>query len=81
MEIEVLGGFVPSEHRPVYVVGELHDFAVNESILRGIFEDSGWTFEFCEIADDHATFRACSPAALPLLASMAGVGQPVSTSA
>jgi len=81
MEIEVLRGFVPSEHRPVYVVGELHSFAVNESILRGIFEDNGWTFEFCEIADDHATFRACSPAALPLLASMAGVGQPVSTSA
>lgn len=77
MEIEVLGVYVPSEHRPVYIVGELHSFAVNASILRRIFEDYGWTFEFCQVADDHATFRACSPAALPLLASMASVGQPV----
>ena len=78
MEIEVLGAYVPSESRPVYIVGELHSFAVNAPTLRRIFGDYGWAFEFCEVADDHATFRACSPAALPLLASMARVGQAVS---
>lgn len=78
MEIEVLGAYVPSEHRPVCIVGELHSFGVNAPTLHRIFEDYGWAFEFCEVANDHATFRACSPAALPLLASMASVGQPVS---
>jgi FkbM family methyltransferase len=73
MEIEALSSFVPSETRPVYIVGELHDFAVNASIMERIFQDHGWTFEYVSIADDHANFRACSPAALPLLASMASV--------
>ena len=76
MEIEVLGSYVPSEHRPVYIVGELHRFATNAPTLRRTFEDNGWAFEFCEVANDHATFRACSPSALPLLASMASVGRP-----
>jgi FkbM family methyltransferase len=71
MEIEALESFVPSEQRPVYIVGELHSFAVNASIMKRIFHDHGWKFEFCSIANDHANFRACSPAALPLLASMA----------
>jgi FkbM family methyltransferase len=71
MEIEALNSFVPSEERPVYIVGELHGFAVNASIMEGIFQNHGWTFEYVTIADDHANFRACSPAALPLLASMA----------
>jgi FkbM family methyltransferase len=73
MELEVLKAFVPSEHRPVYVVGELHEYAVNAPTFEQIFQDSGWTFEYCEVTNDHATFRACSPAALPLLASMANV--------
>ena len=76
MEMEVLGAYVPSEHRPVYVVGELHSFAVNALTLRQTFEENGWAFEFCEIANDHATFRACSPAAAPLLSSMASLGRP-----
>jgi FkbM family methyltransferase len=80
METEVLKAFVPSEHRPVYLVGELHEYAVNASAFEQIFHDSGWTFEYCEITDDHATFRACSPAARPLLASMANV-RPSSVSA
>ena len=71
MEIEALDSYVPSEQRPVYIVGELHSFAVNASIMERIFHDNGWSFEFCSIANDHANFRACSPAALPLLASMA----------
>jgi FkbM family methyltransferase len=72
MEIEVLRAFVPLERRAVYVVGELHGFAVNAQTLQEIFEDRGWSFQFCEIANDQATFRACSPAALPLLACMPG---------
>jgi FkbM family methyltransferase len=80
MEIEVLKAFVPSEQRPVYVVGELHEYALNAAAFERIFSDNGWTFEYCEITDDHATFRACSPAALPLLPSMAKI-QPTSVSA
>jgi FkbM family methyltransferase len=68
MEMEVLKTFIPSEKRPVYLVGELHEYAVNATTFEQIFHDHGWTFKYCEIADDHATFRACSPAALPLLA-------------
>jgi FkbM family methyltransferase len=71
MEIEALDSFVPSEQRPVYIVGELHSFAANASIMGRIFRDNGWKFEFCGIANDQANFRACSPAALPLLPSMA----------
>ncbi len=80
MEMEVLKAFVPSEQRPVYIVGELHDYARNSSAFEQIFEDSGWPLEYRGIADDHAMFRACSPAALPLLASMAHL-RPASVSA
>jgi FkbM family methyltransferase len=73
MEMEVLKTFIPSEKRPVYLVGELHEYAINAVTFEQIFHDNGWTFEYREITDDHATFRACSPAALPLLASMANV--------
>lgn len=76
MEMEVLKTFIPSEKRPVYLVGELHEYAVNAVTFEQIFHDNGWTFEYCEVNDDHATFRACSPAALPLLASMANVPAP-----
>jgi len=70
MEIEALETFVPLERRPVYIVGELHSYAVNISTLERIFRDHGWTLEICSVTHDHATFRACSPAARPLLASM-----------
>ncbi|WP_158943078.1 FkbM family methyltransferase [Granulicella sp. S190] len=73
MEIEVLQQFVPNERRAVYIVGELHSFEVNSSIMEAIFRDHGWTFEYDFIADDHANFRACSPAALPMLKSMASI--------
>jgi FkbM family methyltransferase len=75
MEIEVLSSFVPAEQRPVYIVGELHSFDVNAPLLRRIFADQGWTLEFREIANDHATFCACSPAALPLLPSMSAASE------
>jgi FkbM family methyltransferase len=73
METEVLRSFLPTERRPVYLVGELHQYAQNASAFEQMFADHGWTFEYREITNDHATFRACSPAALPLLASMANV--------
>jgi FkbM family methyltransferase len=79
MEMEVLKAFIPNEQRPVYLVGELHEYAVNASTFEQIFNDNGWTFEYREVNDDHATFRACSPAALPLLASMANL-RPASVS-
>lgn len=41
MEIEALESFVPSEQRPVYIVGELHGFSVNAPILERIFGDNG----------------------------------------
>jgi FkbM family methyltransferase len=77
MEIEVLNSFLPGEQRPVYIVGELHNFAANASLMRRTFQDHCWPFEFRSITDDHATFRACSPSALQLLPEMASIQQPV----
>ncbi|MBS1798464.1 MAG: FkbM family methyltransferase [Acidobacteria bacterium] len=71
MEVEALGALIPCENRPVYVVGELHDVSMRGPQLRKLFEDYDWCFEFDEIRDDQAIFRACSPAAFPLLPSMA----------
>jgi hypothetical protein len=71
-----LSSFLPLERRPVYIIGELHGVAANASVLEKMFQDYGWAVEFLEFADDQATFRACSPAALPLLASMASVPSP-----
>lgn len=71
MEIEVLAAFLPSEHRPVYLVGELHQVSVNAVLMQQLFNDAGWPFEISNPTDDHALFRACSPAALPFLPSMA----------
>jgi FkbM family methyltransferase len=71
MEIEVLRVFVPKERRAVYIVGELHHYEKNGTILEKIFSDHGWQFAYRVIQDDHANFQACSPAALPLLTSMA----------
>jgi FkbM family methyltransferase len=73
MEIEALNSFVPHELRAVYVVGELHDFAANAPLMGKIFEEHGWAYEYCSVTDNNALFRACSPAALPLLPSMANV--------
>ena len=70
MEVEALSALLPSETRPVYVVGELHDFPMNAPPLEQLFQRHGWTYEFGELADDQVIFHACSPAALPLLASM-----------
>jgi len=67
MEVEALSTYIPEEKRPVYIVGELHDFSVNASPITKLFADHGWKFEFNSIADDHANFRACSPVAVPMV--------------
>jgi FkbM family methyltransferase len=77
MEVETLSAFVPFEQRPVYLVGELHDVSINAPVMDRLFQDHGWTYELGEVADDQALFRACSPAALPLLPSMTSVKRAV----
>jgi FkbM family methyltransferase len=79
MEVEALGALIPSEDRPVYVVGELHDVAVNAPRMQDLFDAHGWTLELIGIADDLCSFRGCSPAAAPLLAWT--TAEPVSSAA
>jgi hypothetical protein len=38
--------------------------------VKGILSVGSWTPELIDIANDTCGFRGCSPAALPLLASM-----------
>ena len=73
MELEALQSYIPEERRPVYIVGELHDFEGQSALLEGLFQEHGWTSQFYEIADNYAHFRACSPLALPMLPSLAQV--------
>ncbi len=68
MEIAVLDHFVPRATGPVYLVGELHYAEKNASALEALFERHRWAFEYLETDGLHRTFRACSPAAMPLLA-------------
>jgi FkbM family methyltransferase len=75
MEVEVLNEFLPSEHRPVYLVGELHNFSRNAPLMQEMFRAHGWTLELLGIADDLCSFRGCSPAALPLLPSFSGIAR------
>ncbi len=70
MELEALNAFVPYEHRAVYILGELHDYESEGSLMEDLFRRHGWAFSFYEIYDHYAHFRACSPAALPLIPSM-----------
>ncbi len=73
MEMETLAAFVPSERRAVYLVGELHDVAGHAPILEQLFQEYDWTFKLGEAGDNQSMFWACSPAALPLLPSMASI--------
>lgn len=68
MEVEALSAFLPKERRAVYIVGELHDYPVNAPVMERLFYDHGWTLELFDIDRDTSSFRACSPAAFPLLA-------------
>jgi FkbM family methyltransferase len=76
MEVEALSAFLPVEHRAVYLVGELHGVAQNAPLMEELFRRHGWTLELRGIADDLCSFRGCSPAALPLLPSLANAAQP-----
>lgn len=71
MEVEALTALVPYETRPVYVVGELHEASEKGPQIARLFINHGWTFEIDSHVHAETTFRACSPAALPLLPSMA----------
>lgn len=70
MEVEALSTFIPSEQRAIYLVGELHSVAKNRLPMEELFRSHGWKLELIDIANDTCSFRGCSPAALPLLASM-----------
>jgi FkbM family methyltransferase len=68
MEIEALEAFfVSTETRAIYVVGELHHYPVNAPIMERLFRDHGWTLELFDIDQLTSSFRACSPAAVPML--------------
>jgi FkbM family methyltransferase len=67
MEVEALNAFLPGERRAVYVVGELHNFPLNAPLMKQLFDDHGWTLELLDIDRETSNFRACSPAAVPLL--------------
>jgi FkbM family methyltransferase len=67
MEVDVLDAFVPTEKRAVYIVGELHDIRKNASKVERIFHENGWTFELMDADTETSGFRACSPAAKPML--------------
>jgi hypothetical protein len=68
MEIEALTAFVSTtEHRAIYIVGELHQYPVNAPIMERLFRDHGWTLELFDIDQLTSSFRACSPSAVPLL--------------
>jgi FkbM family methyltransferase len=78
MEMETLKSYVPWEKRPVYIVGELHDYKKNLATMEALFDEHGWAFEVIVVADDNVNFRGCSPAALPLLASIGQSQLPLS---
>ena len=67
MEIEALESYVPTETRPVCVVGELHGHKENSCHLERIFGDNGWQLRFDDVSDAGSIFEAYSPAALALL--------------
>jgi FkbM family methyltransferase len=70
MEIEALKTFIPEEKRAVYILGELHNYQRDLPLMENLFRSHGWKLSFFDIYDNLAQFRACSPAAAPLLPSM-----------
>ena len=64
MELEVLESYVPSEKRPVSVVGELHGRKANGNRLEKIFAASGWTLTYLDSSETDSIFQAWSPTAL-----------------
>ena len=77
MEIEALESYVPTETRPVCIVGELHGHKENSRHLERIFGAHGWQLGFEDVSDAGSIFEAYSPAALALL-GRSPVATPVS---
>jgi FkbM family methyltransferase len=73
MEVEALSALLPKEKRAVYIVGELHDAQVNAPIMKRLFHEHGWTLDLFDVGPETGPFRACSPAAVPLLRWAAAV--------
>jgi FkbM family methyltransferase len=67
MEIETLQSYVPTENRPICVVGELHGHKENSLLLETIFRTKGWTLHFANVSDQSSAFEAYSPSAQALL--------------
>ena len=67
MEIETLAAYLPVEQRPVYIVGELHDYPTNRPVLERLFRENGWLFELFDVDQLTCSFKACSRPAAPLL--------------
>ncbi|MEO6828493.1 MAG: FkbM family methyltransferase [Acidobacteriaceae bacterium] len=78
MEMETLAAYLPTEKRPVYVVGELHDRPKNAPVLERMFRDEGWTLELFDVDEVTCSFRGCSPSAVPLLSWAMALDRPVS---
>jgi FkbM family methyltransferase len=67
MEVEALTALLPTEHRPIYIVGELHQYPVNSPIMERLFRENGWMLELFDTDEVTSSFRACSPSAISLL--------------
>lgn len=67
MEMETLAAYLPTEQRPVYLVGELHNRQTNAPVLEELFRTHGWTLELFHMGDTACNFRGCSPAAVGML--------------
>ncbi len=67
MEVEALQAYLPTETRAAYIVGELHNYPQNAPLMESLFQEHGWMLELLDVDRLTCNFRACSPAAIPLL--------------
>lgn len=67
MEMETLAAYLPTEQRPVYLVGELHNRPRNALVLEEMFRAHGWMLDLFDVDEETCSFRGCSPAAVPML--------------
>jgi FkbM family methyltransferase len=63
MEMESLQDYVPTESRPVVVLGELHRHSINRPRLEALFAEHGWSFGVGNLLGEDTIFEAHSPAA------------------
>jgi len=67
MEVEALQAYLPAETRAAYIVGELHNYPQNAPLMESLFQEHGWVLELLDVDRLTCNFRACSPAAIPML--------------